>query len=119
MKPTLQAVLRRRDGRTAAGSQTGIASGALERLVANVVTHLGQLGYETGYVLGNLHQLSDEAAAQAAIFEVLSAATQQIKAENRAVVDSARVVLEQTVQIRDRSAECQDRFEESAPARGR
>ena len=109
----------RRSGRASAGSQTRISSDALERLVANVVTHLGQLGYETGYVLGNLHQLSDEAAAQAAIFEVLSAATQQIKAENRAVVDSARVVLEQTVQIRDRSAECQDRFEESAPARGR
>jgi methyl-accepting chemotaxis protein len=106
----------RRIARTSAGTQTRVSSGALERLVANVVTHLGQLGYETGYVLGNLHQLSDEAAAQAAIFEVLSAATQQIKAENRAVVDSARDVLDQAVQIRDRSAECQVRFEESAPA---
>ena len=116
MKPILHAVRRRRPGRTSSGSQTRLDGAALERLVANVVTHLGQLGYETGYVLGNLHQLSDEAAAQAAIFEVLSAATQQIKAENRAVVDSARGVLEQAVQIRDRSAECQDLFEESAPA---
>jgi methyl-accepting chemotaxis protein len=116
VKPTLQAVLRRRPGRTSAESQTRVDGAGLERLVANVVTHLGQLGYETGYVLGNLHQLSDEAAAQAAIFEVLSAATLQIKAENLAVVDSARVVLDQAVQIRDRSAECQDLFEESAPA---
>jgi methyl-accepting chemotaxis protein len=115
VKPTLQAVLRR-PKRASAGSQTRVDGAALERLVANVVTHLGQLGYETGYVLGNLHQLSDEAAAQAAIFEVLSAATQQIKAENHAVVDSARAVLDQAVQIRDRSAECQDRFEDSAPA---
>jgi methyl-accepting chemotaxis protein len=115
VKLTLRAV-RGRSGGRAGGSQTRIAGGALERLVANVVTHLGQLGYETGYVLGNLHQLSDEAAAQAAIFELLSAATQQIKAENGAVVDGARVVLDQAVQIRDRSAECQVRFEESAPA---
>ena len=113
---SFRAVLGRRSGRKAVGSQTRIAAGALERLVANVVTHLGELGYETGYVLGNLHQLSDEAAAQAAIFEMLSAATDQIKAENRAVVDGARVVLDQAVQIRERSAECQDRFEESAPA---
>jgi hypothetical protein len=52
VKPALQAVLRRRPGRTFSGSQPRIASGALERVVANVVTHLGQLGYETGYVLG-------------------------------------------------------------------
>ncbi len=114
MKLPLQAVRRRESALR--GSQTRIASGALERLVANVVTHIGELGYETGYVLGDLHQLSDEAVAQAAIFELLSAATQQIKAENRAVVDSARAVLDQAVQIRDRSAECQVRFEESAPA---
>jgi methyl-accepting chemotaxis protein len=106
----------RTDGRgRGVKSRGGITGHALERLVANVVTHIGQLGYETGYVLGNLHQLSDEATSQAIIFEKLSAATEQIKAQNHAVVDAAQAVLEHAVQIRDRSAECQDKFEDSAP----
>lgn len=115
MRSTVAAVLGRRTARSARGS-TVITGEALERLVANVVTHLGQLGYETGYVVGNLHELSTEATAQAAIFEALSAATEQIKAENRAVVDGAQVVLDQAVQIKDRSAYCREQFEASAPA---
>ena len=117
-KRTLARVLRRGPRRSLvrSSSRSGVASVALEQLVANVVDHIGQIGYETGYVLGNLHQLSNEATAQASIYEGLSAATEQIKAQNRAVVDAAHTVLAHAVQIRDRSADCQVRFEDSAPA---
>jgi methyl-accepting chemotaxis protein len=114
----LARVLRRRPrrGQVRARSRNGVATVALEQLVANVVDHIGQIGYETGYVLGNLHQLSNEATTQASIYEGLSAATEQIKAQNRAVVDAAHTVLAHAVQIRDRSADCEVRFEDSAPA---
>ncbi|MDQ1540075.1 MAG: methyl-accepting chemotaxis protein, partial [Actinomycetota bacterium] len=118
MNDRLARVLRRGPRRSLvrSSSRSGVASVALEQLVANVVDHIGQIGYETGYVLGNLHQLSNEASAQASIYEGLSAATEQIKAQNRAVVDAAHTVLAHAVQIRDRSADCEVRFEDSAPA---
>jgi methyl-accepting chemotaxis protein len=109
-----------RDRRGRAGplkrSRNRSASPVLERLVARMVDHIGQLGYETGYVLGNLHQLSDEATEQARIFEGLSAGTGEIRNSNRAVVGAAQAVLEHAVRIRDRSTEYQSRFEDSASA---
>jgi methyl-accepting chemotaxis protein len=117
MEHGLHNLLRRRPRAVRARQgASGRASLVLERLVAKVVDHLGQLGYETGHVLGNLHQLSDEASAQAGIFEGLGTATEEIRSRNRAVVGAAQAVLEHAVHIRDRSIDCQNGFDQSATA---